>query len=94
MLNIYQSRIVILLTYKKVIIMSKRELLDKTAFLLERLPMEQLVEVADFADFLLKKQESESLRRGVNQLNRESGSFNFLEEEEELYSITDLKVRY
>jgi hypothetical protein len=74
--------------------MSKRELLDKTAFLLERLPMEQLVEVADFADFLLKKQESESLRRGVNQLNRESGSFNFLEEEEELYSITDLKVRY
>jgi hypothetical protein len=34
--------------------MSKRELLDKTAFLLERLPMEQLVEVADFADFYLK----------------------------------------
>ena len=74
--------------------MSKRELVDKTTRLLEKLPVEQLARVADFAELLLNKQESEIMRRGVHQLNEQSGSFGFLEEEEDLYSVDDLKVKY
>lgn len=74
--------------------MTKKELIHKTTKTLSKLPQEKIREVDDFASFILKKHEEESIRRVVQQLSEKSGAFDFLEEEEVLYTIDDLKERY
>lgn len=44
-----------------------------------------------FADFILKKHEEEYLQKGMKQLVFESNTFYFLQDEEDLYSVEDLK---
>jgi hypothetical protein len=48
----------------------------------------------DFANFLLQQYEEFALMKGVTILNSQSGSFDFLEEEENLYSLDDLKEKF
>lgn len=61
---------------------------------LAQLPREKAEEVADFARFILMKHEEEALRSGVAELAAGSDAFAFLKEEEDLYSVNDLKERY
>jgi hypothetical protein len=61
---------------------------------LSKLPKERLSEVADFVDFILAKDEEENLRKGIIKLSEESTSLHFLSEEEELYSLSDLKKKF
>ena len=74
--------------------MSKKELLSHTMSRLENLPIKSLEEVADFADFIAKKHEEKTLLQGVTFINSQSSSFQFLEDEEDLYTIADLKERF
>ncbi len=74
--------------------MSKREILDQTVQKLERLPLDRLTEVANFTDFLLQKLEGQLLSRALTTLNTESAAFDFLKDDDDLYSIADLKDRY
>ncbi|WP_020401700.1 hypothetical protein [Gracilimonas tropica] len=74
--------------------MTKKELIHKTIDTLSKLPQNKIQEVDDFASFILKKHEEETLRRGIQKLSESSGSFDFLEEEEVLYSVEDLKEKY
>ncbi|MEX0724048.1 MAG: hypothetical protein WD357_05220 [Gracilimonas sp.] len=74
--------------------MTKKELIYKTVETLSKLPQERIQEIDDFASFILKKHEEEVIRKGVQKLSESSGSFDFLEEEEVLYSTDDLKERY
>jgi hypothetical protein len=52
---------------------------------------EQLSEVADFIDFILAKETEENLQKGIEKLSEQSGSLHFLNEEGELYSVSDVK---
>lgn len=45
--------------------MEKDVLIKKTLNTLSKLPMEQIQEISDFAHFLLKKYDEESLRMGI-----------------------------
>jgi hypothetical protein len=74
--------------------MTKKELIHKTIDTLSKLPQDKIREVDDFASFILKKYEEETLRKGIQKLSESSGSFDFLEEEEVHYSVDDLKERY
>jgi hypothetical protein len=74
--------------------MSKTELIQKTLQTLEKLPSEKVGEVTDFAEYLLQKFEEESLRKGIQLMVTESETFNFLMEEQEIYSVKDLKETY
>ncbi|MGK0364435.1 MAG: hypothetical protein ACI85O_001492 [Saprospiraceae bacterium] len=74
--------------------MSKEILIDNTLKILTQLPRERVNEVNDFADFLLRKYEDEILTKGVHLINAESKSFDFLAEEEDLYSKEDVKEFY
>ncbi|MCE7055478.1 hypothetical protein LZF95_12395 [Algoriphagus sp. AGSA1] len=74
--------------------MSKKDLIGKTVHILEKLPIEKIQEVNEFADFILKKMEDKTLQEGITKLVREGKPYRFLEKEEDIYTVEDLKVRY
>jgi len=79
---------------KEETIMTKQALIQKTVETLEKLPDEKVSEIATFAEFLLKTYDEYILRKGVSELNSLSKSFDFLNDEDELYTVDDLKERY
>ncbi|MCO6475029.1 MAG: DUF2281 domain-containing protein [Phaeodactylibacter sp.] len=74
--------------------MTKRGLINRTVETLEKLPEDKIHEIADFADFILKKYEDQILQRGIETLVSKSDSFAFLHDEEDLYDEGDLKEKY
>jgi hypothetical protein len=74
--------------------MSKKELIDKTLQTLQKLPADKISEVSDFADFILKKAEEETISKGIQKIVTDDPAFSFLQEEEEIYTVKDLKERY
>ncbi len=74
--------------------MTKEGLINRTVETLERLPEDRIQEVADFADFVLKKYEEQILQKGIETMISESNSFTFLQDEEDLYDESDLKEKY
>lgn len=67
---------------------------DKTVENLSKLPDEKLQEVSDYTEFILKKYEDEVLQQGIQKLTSESNAYMFLEDDEDLYTVSDLKERY
>ena len=49
---------------------------------------------SDFANFIIKRYEEQSLTNELQQMVSESEAFNFLNYEEDIYSIKDLKEVY
>jgi hypothetical protein len=74
--------------------MSRKELLENTIKYLKELPNEKISEVHDFVEYLYQKHEEYILKTGIQKLETESGSFQFLKNEEELYTINDIKEKY
>ena len=74
--------------------MSKQEIIEKTLEAMNRLPEEKVAEVFDFAEFILKKYEEFLLNEGIQEWTSKSKTYEFLENEEEIYSVNDLKVIY
>jgi hypothetical protein len=74
--------------------MSKKELIEKTLASLEKLPADKVAEVSDFADFILQRNEDKQVTDGIAQLSGQSKSYNFLNEEEDLYTLNDVKAPY
>ena len=74
--------------------MTQSSLIENTLSTLSKLPTEKVVEVADFADFVLKRHEELLLQQGITQIVGDSQVFAFLADEEDLYTRDDLKVRF
>lgn len=74
--------------------MTKELLIDKTVDYLKNLPDDKVSEVADFTEYLYQKHEKYILNKGIQELISESKSFEFLKEEDDLYTLDDLKERY
>lgn len=70
--------------------MTRKAIIKKTIKTLNILPAEKAEEVADFADYVLKKHEEHSLQKGIEKLVDRSDAFQFLKDEEDLYSIADI----
>lgn len=73
--------------------MNKQGLINRTVETLEKLPESKIHEIADFADFILKKYEEQILQKGIENMVSESDSFAFLHDEEDLYDESDLKEK-
>jgi hypothetical protein len=71
--------------------MTKEAIIEKTLQTLNVLPAEKAEEVADFADFILKKHEEYILQKGIYKITEDSEAFNFLNEDEVFYSVKDIK---
>jgi len=59
------------------------------------LPQDKAEEILDFADFIIKRYEEQRLTDDIQQLTSTSQAFAFLnKEEEDIYSVADLKEVY
>ena len=74
--------------------MTRELLIKKTIENLSKLPDQKLKEVSDFAEFLLDRIENQLMTDGIQKLVSDSKTFQFLKDEEDLYSAKDLKERY
>ncbi len=74
--------------------MTREKLIEKTIDRLSKLPDQKLKEVSDFTEFLLSKIEDRYLTEGIQKLAANSKSFKFLDDEDDIYSVSDLKEPY
>ena len=74
--------------------MTQSAVIENTISTLSKLPVEKAEEVADFAAFVLKKHEESMLQNGIAKIVEDSQAFAFLEDEEDLYTLDDLRVRF
>ena len=74
--------------------MTRHALIERTLKTINHLPTEKIEEISTYAEFILKRHEEKNLFKGIQKLNTQSTSFDFLYEEEEIYSIADLKSQF
>ncbi len=74
--------------------MTRQAIIERTVKVINQLPEEKASEIADFADFIIKRYDEQLLTDNIQQLVIESTAFSFLNDEEDLYTLTDLKERY
>ncbi len=73
--------------------MTREKLMEKTMDALSKLPDKKLKEVSDFVEFLYNKAEDKELTDGILQIAADSKSFRFLDDKEDLYSVSDLEEK-
>jgi hypothetical protein len=74
--------------------MDKDVLIKKTINNIQRLPASRVKEVNDFVEFLLNRIDDQMITEGIQEIISTSKSLNFLKNEPDLYSISDLKIKY
>lgn len=74
--------------------MTRQLIIERTIKAINQLPEDKAEEISDFADFIMKRFEDHSLTEGIKQLTSNSQVFDFLKNEEDLYSEADLKELY
>ena len=74
--------------------MTRQAIIDRIVEVINQLPGEKASEISDFADFLLKKHEELRFNQNIQKLVSEGTAFSFLNEEEDLYSLSDLKEKF
>ena len=74
--------------------MTKQLIIERTLKVINQLPEDKAEEISDFADFIFKRYEEHELTKGIQRMASESQAFEFLNNEEEIYSIADLKEVY
>ena len=74
--------------------MTKQTIIERTVKIINQLPEEKAAEISDFADFLIKRYEEQSLIKDIQIILSENDSFSFLDNEEDLYSENDLKEKF
>jgi len=70
--------------------MTRERIIERTIKAINQLPEDKAKEISDFADFIIKRFEEQQLTEGLQKLVAQSKAFDFLEEEEDLYSESDL----
>ena len=73
--------------------MDRKNIINKTLGYIHQLPDEKLNELADYAEFLYQKYEENILQKGIYKLVEDSKSYDFLNEEEDLYTVNDITPR-
>lgn len=70
--------------------MMRESLINKTIKTLSKLPNDKVREVSDFTEFILKKYEEDTMQKGIEKLVNDSNAFQFLNDDEDLYTVNDL----
>ncbi|OJV14680.1 MAG: hypothetical protein BGO21_18430 [Dyadobacter sp. 50-39] len=74
--------------------MTKQAIIERTIEAINQLPVDKAEEISDFADLLRKRHEEQQLAEGIQKLVESGGAFEFLHDEEDIYSVADLKEVY
>ncbi len=74
--------------------MTRQAIIEKTIQAINQLPEDKAAEISTFAEFVMKQYEEQRLTQGIQKMAADSASFAFLNDEEDLYTESDLKERY
>ena len=74
--------------------MTRQIIIERTIKVISQLPDDKAEEISDFADFVFKRYEEREITNGIRKLAAESKTFDFLNTEQDLYSVADLKEVY
>jgi hypothetical protein len=74
--------------------MTKQTIIERTVKIINQLPEDKAEEISIFAVLLVKRYEEERLTQDIHNIISDSDAFDFLANEEDLYSETDLKEVY
>ena len=74
--------------------MTRQIIIERTLKIINQIPEDKAAEISDFADFIFKRYEEHQLTKGIQKMVSESHAFDFLNNEEDLYSLADLKEVY
>ncbi len=74
--------------------MTRQAIIERTLNAINQLPSEKAEEISDFADFVIKRYEEQRLSEGIQKMISKSQSFDFLNNDEDLYTEADLKEVY
>ena len=74
--------------------MNREILINKTISKISLLPDWRLKEVSDYIDFLLKSYDDKKTTEGIMKLTSKSKSFDFLNDEEEIYDESDIIEKF
>jgi hypothetical protein len=74
--------------------MNRQVLINKIIKKINRLPDIKIREVDDFTDFILSKIDDKIILEGIQKITSDSKSFDFLNDEEDLYTVNDIKEKY
>jgi hypothetical protein len=74
--------------------MEREVLVKQTMDKIEQLPTMRLQEVSDFVEYIFQKNEDALITEGLQQLSAISHTYDFLNDEPDLYTVNDLKVRF
>ncbi|MET4082359.1 bisphosphoglycerate-independent phosphoglycerate mutase (AlkP superfamily) [Pedobacter sp. UYP30] len=71
--------------------MNRQAIIERTVNAIKLLPEDKAAEISTFVDFVFKRYEESQVTESIQKLASESEAFRFLEEDEEIYSLADLK---
>ncbi|WP_295649618.1 hypothetical protein [uncultured Mucilaginibacter sp.] len=74
--------------------MTKEAIIEKTVRLLDGLAPDKVQEIADFVEYISIKQDESELQSGIQYLVSNSDTFSFLNDDEDIYSLNDLKEKF
>ena len=75
--------------------MERDVLVKRTIGNIKQLPVKRVHEVNDFVEFILQKTNDSLITEGLQQMSSASHqTYEFLNDEPELYSVNDLKVKF
>ena len=74
--------------------MTRQAIIERTIKAINQLPEDKAEEISYFADFVIKKFEDNRITESIQHLASKSKAFDFLNDEEELYTSNDLKEKY
>ncbi len=74
--------------------MKREEIIKDTLNTLQQLPDDKIGKVKAYSALLLSEVEDRILTEGIRLLAADSGSYDFLNEDEDLYTVEDLKEVY
>ena len=72
--------------------MIRQLIIERTIKAINQLPEEKAEEISNFANFITKRYEEHLLIQDIQHAASKSQTFSFLHDEEDLYSIEDIKV--
>jgi hypothetical protein len=74
--------------------MTRQTIIEKTLQAINRLQEDKAEEISDFADFVSKRYEDHKLIESIQKMATDSKTFAFLKDEEDIYTLSDLKQIY
>jgi len=74
--------------------MTRQAIIERTIKAINQLPEDKAEEISDFADYVIKKFEDNRINESIQQYASKSQAFDFLNDDEDLYSSNDLREKY